>query len=359
MKSTSQSTSKPEAVGVHIFAGGFSLGMKQAGFRVRAHFEASEYGVATSKANHPELDVWTDPGKWEGHVGQYQPDVVFCNPPCAPWSAAGSKVKGGKRDYSAGADPRDPRVACFHQAFGFLKVRPKVLAIESVTRLWTAGRALADGLIAQATDDGYETSVVLHDGLECGLPQRRKRVFLVFHRVGIEWARPSEPGPRTVREAFADLLDPDQEIGRVCPEWAELIPDVPPGGRLRDAYMRRWGESRWDEARGVYGGRPGFLRRRLKWDAPSPTVTGDPCLYHPEENRVLSVREAQVLCGYPADYEFVGAIGRKYAQIAQAVTPPVGRWLGKTLIQALKAEKRHSPGRIQVHDFIGKEKEKS
>jgi hypothetical protein len=64
-------------------------------------------------------------------------------------------------------------------------------------------------------------------------------------------------------------------------------------------------------------------------------MIGGPCQYHPTKHRFLSLREAQVICGYPPSYEFIGQIGDCYAQVARAVMPPVGRWLALNVKRAL------------------------
>jgi site-specific DNA-cytosine methylase len=97
-------------------------------------------------------------------------------------------------------------------------------------------------------------------------------------------------------------------------------------------------------------GRPNFLLQRLKLDECSPTVVSGGCLLHPTDERYISVKEAQLLCGYPPDYEFVGADA--YAQISKAVLPPVGAWLGRCLAAGVKQDIRITdPGAPRLIDF--------
>jgi len=338
---------RPTALGAYVFAGGYSLGVRRH-FELTTHLEDGLYGTATSKLNLG-IEAWTDPRTWP--VEEYQGvDLVYANPPCAPWSAAGSKVKGDARDYSKGFDPRDERVGCLRRVFGLLSsVRPRMLATESVTRFWTAGRPLVEAMARESAEAGYWTSVVLLDGYDCGVPQHRRRVFVVFHRDDVAWRRPAVEGPRTVRQAWADLEDREPEIPGMWAEERECLKFAGEGAKLRRVYDEIAESRGWDPPKG----RPGFLRRRLSWDLASPTHTGGDVLYHPSECRKISVREAQVLCGYPADYEFVGSIGGKFKQIAQAVMPPVGEWLGGVLAEALarQAAPRGNPGLV-VHDFL-------
>src|SRR5260370_23897113 len=77
------------ALGVYIFGGGFTVGVKRAGFRVLGHLEDGPFGVSTAKRNHPELSghIHTDPASWP--LDQFgMVDFVYGNPPCAPWSQA-------------------------------------------------------------------------------------------------------------------------------------------------------------------------------------------------------------------------------------------------------------------------------
>jgi DNA (cytosine-5)-methyltransferase 1 len=326
-------------------------------FDILGHLEVSDYGVKSSQKNNPELHVRIDKaGEWNNYTGE-QPDVIYGNPPCAPWSAAGSKSKGGARDYSQGGyDHRDGRVSCFLNAFALLeRFHPDALVLESVTRLWTAGREFVQGLVDRARDIGYSTTIVLHDGFDCGVPQHRKRVLVIFHDVELGLERPAVFGPATVGDALAGLLDgPGPDLPRTWPEEQECLERAAPGAKLRKVYDEIYGETRLGERRpGQYAGRPGFLRQRLSADKPSPVHTGGSVLYHPTENRKISVREAQVLCGYPSSYEFVGSLELKFRQIAQAVMPPVGRWIGESLARAVaRAEPIVGGPRYEIAEWL-------
>ena len=55
---------------------------------------------------------------------------------------------------------------------------------------------------------------------------------------------------------------------------------------------------------------------------------------HPEENRVLSVRECARSQGFPDYSEFCGSLKQKYMQIGNAVPPPMARALGISILCA-------------------------
>jgi len=71
------------AVGAYIFAGGFTLGVKRAGFDVQCHLEESDYGVATARKNFPGLPIHYPPDRWPlDEISQSPVDWVYGNPPC-------------------------------------------------------------------------------------------------------------------------------------------------------------------------------------------------------------------------------------------------------------------------------------
>ncbi|KAK8639939.1 hypothetical protein V6N13_138305 [Hibiscus sabdariffa] len=72
---------------------------------------------------------------------------------------------------------------------------------------------------------------------------------------------------------------------------------------------------------------------RLWWDETVPTLVTYPychsqAILHPEQDRVLTIREYARLQGFPDYYRFCGTIKERYCQIGNAVAVPVARALG-------------------------------
>lgn len=341
------SQQQPTAVGAFIFAGGFTLGVKRAGFEVLAQLENGKFGVATTERNHPGLPVHVDPATWPtAELGARGVDFVYGNPPCAPFSVANASPlkKGMHHDWWK----RDARVSCIHQEFSLLEtLKPRVWAWESVQPAFTRGRELVDELTHVAGTLGYSASYVFENSAHLGVPQQRRRFFCVFHDVRIDWQYPDPKTVKmvTVREAF-DALN---ATGLNTPPVAykntykdEFIAQMIPGEGPRETWERLNPEETWvRDSKGKVKGRPGFNSRRLVWDKPSNVHIGGAHLYHPEEHRLTSVKESQVICGYPPSYEFVAtSVGDCYTQMARAVMPPVGQWLGENVIRAVRTNDR-------------------
>lgn len=83
---------------------------------------------------------------------------------------------------------------------------------------------------------------------------------------------------------------------------------------------------------------------RLAWDKPAPTVTrecsspGNGRYTHPEQDRLLTVREMSLLQGYPADYVFLGPLSSRYRQVGDAVPPLISAMLADIVAKDARNE---------------------
>ncbi|CAG9855238.1 unnamed protein product [Phyllotreta striolata] len=85
---------------------------------------------------------------------------------------------------------------------------------------------------------------------------------------------------------------------------------------------------------GLYG--------RLEWDGYFGTTITNPepmgkqgRVLHPEQHRVVGVRECARSQGFPDKFKFCGSIMDKYRQVGNAVPPPLGCALGREFVKAL------------------------
>lgn len=324
----------PTALGVHIFGGGFSLGVRLAGFQLLGHLEDSAYGVETARRNLG-VEVRVGERAWREVEYAGRTDFLYANPPCAIFSSAGISTTRGP---DAWRD--DPRLGCWRRAFRvFRAVRPRVFALESVCQAYTKGRPVVDSFTRAALADGYSVVHLLEDAKWCGVPQSRKRFFFVAHDPALplsfdfDWT-----DPPTVGAVLRSLVDPGdlgdrlRESRRV---WTELIADTEPGRRLSDTYDRLNPEPE-SNGRGRPKWRPSFNCRRLRDGECMGAFVGD-FYAHPTEDRFLGTAEMRALCGYPTDWWLEGRRGGHASLLARAVIPPVGRWLAGCVRRALGA----------------------
>ncbi|KAK7245460.1 hypothetical protein RIF29_40306 [Crotalaria pallida] len=87
---------------------------------------------------------------------------------------------------------------------------------------------------------------------------------------------------------------------------------------------------------------------RLWWDETVPTVVtrAEPhnqAIMHPEQDRVLTIRENARLQGFPDYYKLCGPIKQRYMQVGNAVAVPVARALGYTLGLAFQGSVTEGP----------------
>ena len=120
---------------------------------------------------------------------------------------------------------------------------------------------------------------------------------------------------------------------------AELVRSIPEGGNWRDvpesfpsariAQIRR-GWTAGSGSRSTYYG-------RLRWDRPSYTIAtyfnrpGNGANIHPKLDRMISIREAARLQGFPDRYRFVGSLRARHQQVGNAVPPLLAYRLGSAL----------------------------
>lgn len=127
----------------------------------------------------------------------------------------------------------------------------------------------------------------------------------------------------------ADWRDlPDEKVKLSTGQMVDLVPWCLPNTAER--------HNQW---KGLFG--------RLDWEGNFPTSITDPqpmgkvgMCFHPEQDRIVTVRECARSQGFPDSYKFAGNIQHKHRQIGNAVPPPLAFALGRKLKEAL--ERKHS-----------------
>ncbi len=206
---------QPVALDLFCGAGGLSLGFEQAGFDVRAAFDVEERHVATYRANFPHAQAFqTDLSsasagelRAAAQVGDREIDVLFGGPPCQGFSVGGIRLHD---------DSRNGLLVHFARLVG--EICPRYFVVENVEGLLLKhAKPTLSSFIQQVKRAGYEVIEPLRalDASDFGVPQRRRRAFILGHRSGERRPRYPEPSPLvdlsgrpyfpSVWDALADL----------------------------------------------------------------------------------------------------------------------------------------------------------
>lgn len=360
-----------QAISLFSGCGGCSLGLKQAGFEVKLAVDIDENACQTYafnfvgdrvlKADLSQLQP-TEILKHSG-ITRSQLDLIVGGPPCQGFSSAGAKNW---------ADPRNILLRQFVEIV--ISLKPKWFIMENVEGLLTSkeGFYLIEA-ITRFLDAGYWVRTEKVYMNKYGLPQKRKRVFVVgnleqcvFDFPPSSYANDSqlslfqELPELSIIDAIGDLPYPSEsgiinyeqkafcdyqvkmrrkddkpiqhhQIKSLNSLSQERINLLTPGATMKDlpphlqhiSYSRRALRRVMDgtptEKR---GGAPNGLKRLLASE-PSLTITSAAAseFVHPRENRLLTLRECARLQSFPDWYEFQGSWSSISRQIANAIPP--------------------------------------
>lgn len=156
---------------VDLFSGcgGLSLGFQNAGNNILAAFENWDDAISVYKSNfkHPmikmDLSLVNESAEM---IKRYNPDIIIGGPPCQDFSSA------GKRNENNG---RGDLTVFYAQIIA--NVRPTWFVMENVARITATQKLVEAKEIFTAA--GYGLTQTVLDASLCGVPQRRKRFFLI------------------------------------------------------------------------------------------------------------------------------------------------------------------------------------
>ena len=382
---------RPLAVDLFAGAGGMGLGFEQSGFDVVAAVEYDPVHAATHAFNFPHCEVLCRdasklsaidvlaaarrgfsrfyPGRpWPGRI-----DTLIGGPPCQGFSTGGKRERDDERNdlllhFVRMVEDLKPQAFCLENVAGLLEQKFLEVREEAFERLCRAGYSLS----------GTDKPV---NSLNFGVPQSRRRVILLG---ALGTSVPSRPTPVedevSVEEAFDGLPSPAGYACLLHTDEVDLTPqdaerrlsiqsvyaralagiDVLPGDKSRP---RLWEPSRLTGSRRTTHTEPTVKRfamtklgavepksrlYRLPLDGPSRTLragTGSergshtsPRPIHPREDRVITVREAARLHGYPDWFRFHTTNWHGHRQIGNSVPPPLARAAALALLVSLGYE---------------------
>ncbi|MGN8152509.1 DNA cytosine methyltransferase [Agrobacterium sp. 22094] len=229
---------------VELFAGagGMSLGLSQAGMHVAMAFE---FQAAMLRVYRKNLQSPIRRFGGQNHAHQYDltqypdliptitslsPDVLVGGPPCQDFSPAGNRIEG----VNAKLTPYYAQIICI--------TRPEWFILENVSRARKAkAYAAAKKLLEHA---GYGLS---ENVLTCsfyGVPQRRKRLFLIG-RLGEQHgflessiAQKAAKEEMSIRDAFGDRFGDNMYFHARARDQKSVRPTTEPAPTIRSGSGR-------------------------------------------------------------------------------------------------------------------------
>lgn len=332
---------RPVAVDLFAGAGGLTLGLKAAGVETMCAVEYDRNAAETFAGHTPTADIIdrdiSAPGvlaslaRYAGAI-----DLVYGGPPCQPFSS------GGLRE--AGADARD-MIPYFIRVVRL--IRPPAVLMENVPGLIAAERArYFHAVVRELEAEGYRvTARVLH-APDYGVPQKRRRLFVVGLRGGAEFGfPPATHGPHCARPfVTVDDVLPPQQIGEPNPSVVVYAKNPDPRPSPYDGHLFNGGGRPIDRTAPAHtilasagGNKTHFFDDlRLVADYHAHILAGGkPRTGVLPGGRRLTVLESQIIQTFDRDVRFAGSRSAQYTQVGNAVPPLLARVLGRALVDQM------------------------
>lgn len=336
-------------VGIDLFAGagGLSLGAEWAGINVLVAIEKEKNAADTYRRNNKGVQILnTDIHTVNPEELSFTRDeslIVFGGPPCQGFSTSNTRTR----------TLANPNNSLFEEFVRFVQVlKPEWFVFENVEGfvLFENGE-VRNKMRACFEIMGYSIKDDILLASRFGVPQNRKRFFMVGNRVGIDFEFPfGNDTLVTVSQAISDLPvlvngDTSYSLPYSCPPskaspYARIMREGSRKSyqnfisRNEDYIIERYkyiGQGQnWraipDHLMQNYANKQNChsgIYRRLEGGKPSIVISNyrKNMLIHPFQDRGLSVREAARLQSFPDKYIFEGSLMHMQQQIGNAVPP--------------------------------------
>ncbi len=395
-KQTQAIIKAPTVLDLFCGAGGMSLGFQNADCEILGGIDNNPHAIKTHHKNFPSSKLSKlefkaqDIGSIEVIDLPIKPgevDILIGGPPCQVFSVVGI----GKMKSLSKVIEHDIRNFLYKHFIEFLSYyKPIFFVIENVNTLksnaifQTLLRELKEGLLTHQQDyPGYEVEYKVLLASDYGVPQLRKRLFIVGRRknckLSFEFPKKNIFSPISVGDAIGDLpeLKPicmplrqkisgpkqvDFEKQYPCSPQSEYQEKMRSNKQEGEGVMNHICRAHNDKDLSIFqmlsqGGKymdlPESVRRyrddifedkykRLKWDEPSWTLTAHmrkDCLayIHPTEIRSISVREAARLQSFPDHFIFDAPMTRMFELVGNSVPPLLAEAIAKPIVEQIQA----------------------
>lgn len=301
-------TKKIRCVDLFCGCGGMSLGFEQAGFDLIAGFDNWKAAIRVYSLNfsHPVYEQnLMDTNKTIEIIQKMSPDIIIGGPPCQDFSTA------GYQDETRG---RAILSVCYSQIVS--AVKPKYFVMENVATIRNT-RSFRD-VITNFHNAGYGLTQMVLDAAYCGVPQTRKRMFVV--------------GVQGEKDGFLD-----EELQKNLATKPMSIHDYL-GDSLGTEYYFRVPTNY--NRRGVFSiYEPSMTIRAV--DRPIPKgYKGHPNDPVPvSQTRCLTPKERSYIQTFPESFKFEGGKSDMNSMIGNAVPVNLAKYVGDALMRYIASKR--------------------
>lgn len=326
-----------KTVSLFAGAGGLDLGFLNAGFDIIWSNDIDKYAVESYRENIGQHIVLGDINELIDEIPSH--DVLIGGFPCQPFSMMGDQL---------GFD--DDRGTLFFTIEQIVRIhRPKIIVLENVKNLEThdSGKTfekmkniLSNKLLDQ-NGEGYEVYHKVLNSADYGIPQTRRRVFVVaFDRSFMKEndVKFEFPEPIKLEVTLKDILDLKVDKKYFLSE--KILPTILSPGT------------------GKYYSKPEIdlkiarplcaTMHKMHRASQDNYVTDDisrATFEDSEEKRISNIRrltpnECRKLQGFPSEWNFVVSDTQSYRQFGNAVTVDVAYNIACNIIKSLKINKK-------------------
>jgi DNA (cytosine-5)-methyltransferase 1 len=229
---------------------------------------------------------------------------------------------------------------------------PDIVSMENVSGLANVEKyPVFQDFLDNLETNGYQCEYEVVNVADYGAPQNRKRLVLLASRFGeISLIKKTHENKKvTVRDVITQLeplssgevskKDPLHRVSKLSELNLKRVKATPHDG----GNSKSWSEDLKLECHKRESGKTyTSVYGRMKWDAPSPTMTtqcvglGNGRFGHPEQDRAISLREAAIFQTFPKNYKFTDpnekiAVSKVARYIGNAVPVKLGSVIGKSI----------------------------
>lgn len=355
---------KIRAIDLFCGAGGFTKAAQNLGVNVVAGVEVNKHACNTYRNNFVKYKRGNKPKLYENDILKLDPNTVLDD----------LSLKNGQLDILMGGPPcqgfsshrlddecvDDPRNKLLKRYFEFVRVlKPKIFIVENVSGLlWPRHKKHINKFYRLARRSGYKVyAPVVLDAKDFGVPQNRKRVFILGKQkelnLKLDWPpTPTHFNPerKEVKEekkpawlvALTVFKKPisNNDLNNIHMNHTKVMVKVfkstPKNGGSRSQSNRRLPcHKKHNGHKDVYG--------RIDPSKPGPTMTtgcNNPSkgrFLHPTRNHGITIRHAARFQAFPDSFVFSGGLMAAGKQVGNAVPIKLGETVLETITKAIGA----------------------